>query len=59
MDEMIRLADRYRNQHPCWTTKRFYAWYRRDGGGLPEPGGRGDGIPNTSLWTGYRQSLPV
>ena len=32
VDEVLRLADRYRRRHDGWSVKQYYSWYRRDGG---------------------------
>ncbi len=32
MAEVLRLVDRYRNQHRGWNVKHFHSWYKRDGG---------------------------
>ena len=32
VDEVLRLVDRYRNQHQGWNVKHFHTWYKRDGG---------------------------
>ena len=31
-DEALWLVERYRRSHKGWKVRRFYAWYRRDGG---------------------------
>ena len=32
VDEVMRMVDRYRTRHEGWSVRRFYSWYRRDGG---------------------------
>jgi len=32
VDEVMAVADRYKNRYQGWNVKHFYSWYRRDGG---------------------------
>src|SRR4030042_924673 len=32
VDELMALADQYKNRHRGWNVKHFHSWYRRDGG---------------------------
>ena len=32
VDEVLRVTERYRRRHEGWSTKHFYAWYKKDGG---------------------------
>ena len=32
VDEVMRMADRYRTRHEGWSVRHFYSWHRRDGG---------------------------
>jgi hypothetical protein len=32
VDEVMAVAERYRDRHQGWNVKHFFSWYRRDGG---------------------------
>lgn len=32
VDEVVALADRYKDRYQGWTAKHFHSWYRREGG---------------------------
>lgn len=32
VDEVMAVADQYKNRHRGWNVKHFHSWYRRDGG---------------------------
>ena len=32
VDEVMAVADRYKNRYQGWNVKHFFSWYRRDGG---------------------------